>query len=100
MSHGAHAAPTAILGFGQLEMDELSADHVECVAQIIGAGGRLVGLVDEVLNMSQLARLDAVSALEPVTIREVVDEVVGMIRPLAGRRGVDLAHTLTSPTSA
>ena len=96
MSHELRTPLNAILGFGQLlEMDELAADQSECVAQIAGAGRHLLALVDEVLDISQMAQGSMRLSLEPVVLREVVDEAIAMLRPLADRQQIRLSHALS-----
>jgi PAS domain S-box-containing protein len=97
ISHELRTPLNAILGFGQLlALDDLAAGQVECVSQILRAGSHLLGLVDEVLDISQVAQGALRLSLEPVSLRHVVDEVIGMIRPLADRREIRVNHPLTS----
>lgn len=91
MSHELRTPLNAILGFGQLlEMDEMSAERRDSVDHIIRAGGHLLELIDEVLDISQMERGEMRLFLEPVNVAEVSDEAVGMIRPLADRRRIHI----------
>ena len=97
MSHELRTPLNAILGFGQLlEMDELTGDQEECVKQILGAGSHLLGLVDEVLDIACMAQGEMRLSLEYIALSEVLDEVLGMVRPLAERREVRVAHSVMS----
>jgi PAS domain S-box-containing protein len=71
MSHELRTPLNAILGFGQLlEMDELDAMQTESVEQIMHAGHHLLGLINEVLDLSRIesGRMDL--SLEPVELCE------------------------------
>jgi PAS domain S-box-containing protein len=71
MSHELRTPLNAILGFGQLlEMDELDALQTESVEQIMHAGQHLLGLINEVLDLSRIesGRMDL--SLEPVDLCE------------------------------
>jgi len=99
MSHELRTPLNAMLGFAQLlAMDELSSDQAESVKQIVGAGQHLLGLIDEVLDISEMSQGAMRLSMEPVAVREVVDEAVRMIRPLADHRNLDVSHALSSDT--
>jgi PAS domain S-box-containing protein len=91
MSHELRTPLNAILGFGKLlEMDELSAEHRDSITHIVRAGEHLLELIDEVLDISQMEHGKMRLSLEPVLVSDVTDEAVGMINPLAGRRGIHI----------
>ena len=95
MSHELRTPLNAILGFGQLlELDELGADQRDSVQNILRAGEHLLGLIGEILDISTIERGAMRLSLEPVAVGEVVDEVAGMLRPLADRRDV---HIIVDP---
>ena len=96
MSHELRTPLNAILGFGQLlEMDALSAEQRDSVEHISKAGRHLLGLIDEVLDIAQVERGELRLSLEPVSLRQVVGESLGMLRPLAAARGVRLGGAAT-----
>ncbi len=91
MSHELRTPLNAILGFGQLlEMRELDSDDGDSVRHIVQAGKHLLGLIDEVLDISRMEQGALRLSLEPVSVTEVVDEVVKMIRPLAEDKAVEI----------
>jgi signal transduction histidine kinase/CheY-like chemotaxis protein/HPt (histidine-containing phosphotransfer) domain-containing protein len=91
MSHELRTPLNAILGFGQLlELDALSAEQRDSAEQISKAGRHLLRLVNEVLDISQVENGELRLALEPVSLRQIVSESLGMLRPLAAARGVRL----------
>lgn len=96
MSHELRTPLNAILGFAQLlEMDQLSAEQRESVSHILKGGRHLLELINEVLDISRIeaGRLDV--SPEPVLVREVLLEVVDLIRPVADQWNVRLDATTT-----
>jgi signal transduction histidine kinase len=60
------------------------------VEQILRAGRHLLGLIDEVLDLSRIEAGRLRLSLEPVAVGATVREVVGLVGPLARARGVEL----------
>jgi PAS domain S-box-containing protein len=89
MSHELRTPLNAILGFGQLlDTEELDDEQREGVRHILRAGRHLLCLVDEVLDITSMERGEMRLSLEPVDVGSVVEEAVGMIRPLAVDRDI------------
>ncbi len=87
MSHELRTPLNAILGFGQvLEMEPLGPEQREGVGHILKAGRHLLGLIDEVLDIAQIEAGRMRLSLEPVSVKQVLDEVRSLIRPLAAER--------------
>ncbi|MBW3658144.1 MAG: response regulator [Actinobacteria bacterium] len=84
-SHELRTPLNAILGFGQLlELDDdLSREARRSVAAILRSGRHLLGLIDEVLDISRIetGRLDL--QLDAVPVEAVVAESIDLVRPLA-----------------
>ena len=86
-SHELRTPLNAILGFGQvLEMDPLGPEQREGVDHILKAGQHLLGLIDEVLDIARIEAGRMRLSLEPVSVKQVLDEVRSLIRPLAAER--------------
>jgi PAS domain S-box-containing protein len=82
MSHELRTPLNSILGFAQLlELDELTPGQYESLNHISRAGGHLLELINEILDMARLdaGKLDL--ALEPVSLDEVVREVASLMQP-------------------
>jgi signal transduction histidine kinase/CheY-like chemotaxis protein len=91
MSHELRTPLNGILGFGQLlEMQELETRDQESVDQILKAGRHLLGLINEVLDISRVESGSLSVSLEPIRLREVVQEAADLIRPLAAQRRIGL----------
>jgi signal transduction histidine kinase len=94
VTHELRTPLNAVLGFGQLlESDPdtpLSPEQGEAVAEILTAGGHLLQLVDDVLD---LARLDAGLlrlTLEPVELSSLLVECLAQVAAASRERGLRL----------
>jgi PAS domain S-box-containing protein len=84
MSHELRTPLNAILGFSQLlERSGLQANHREWVANILTAGRLLLSLVNEVLDLAQVASGKLQLSLEPVDAGALIEDVLVMVEPLA-----------------
>ena len=89
MSHELRTPLNAILGFGQLiEMDDPSSERREWVGHILKSGHHLLGLIDEILDISRMESGKIRLSLEPVHVGDVVAQTVGMLAPLADQQGI------------
>ncbi|MBL8348349.1 MAG: PAS-domain containing protein [Rubrivivax sp.] len=102
MSHELRTPMNAILGFAQLleadAREPLSARQREQVRRIREAGGHLLDLINDVLDLARVEAGREVIALEPVALAPLVDECVLLVRPLAAERGIHLASELPVAT--
>ena len=91
MSHELRTPLNAILGFGQvLQMQSLPPAQNDRVGHIVTAGRHLLGLINEVLDISRIEAGRVELSLEPVSVSEAVRETFDLIRPLAAERNVRL----------
>jgi len=91
MSHELRTPLNSILGFGQLlEMDGLSDPQLEPVHYILESGRHLLGLINEVLDISRIEAGKLTIHPEPVPVRALVGEVVAMLAPIAAGRTIAL----------
>lgn len=89
VSHELRTPLNAILGFGQLlELDDLAPPQAEAVDQILKGGRHLLGLINEVLDISRIESGTLALSPEPVSVSEAVGEVVSLMAPLAAQRQV------------
>jgi PAS domain S-box-containing protein len=92
MSHELRTPLNAILGFGQLlQLDELSEEQAESVDHMMRGGRHLLGLINEVLDISRVETGNLSLSPEPVELLEVVKGTVDLVRPLAAERGIAIA---------
>jgi len=84
MSHELRTPLNAILGFGQLlEMDALAGRQGESVEHIMRAGRHLLGLINEVLDISRIEAGRLQLSLEPVPVRETLGQALQLVTPMA-----------------
>jgi signal transduction histidine kinase/ActR/RegA family two-component response regulator len=92
MSHELRTPLNAVLGFGQLlELEELDNHQQEAVTQIVKGGRHLLGLINDILDISRIESGHLTLSPEPVNVRELVDETVDLMRPLAEPSGIEVA---------
>jgi signal transduction histidine kinase/CheY-like chemotaxis protein len=95
MSHELRTPLNAILGFGQLlELDGLSPDHQDSVDHILKGGRHLLGLVDEILDISRIEAGTMTISVEPVEVASAVGDVLRLVAPLAKESGIELESEL------
>lgn len=83
MSHEMRTPMNAILGFAQLlEVDRLSAGQRECVGEIRRAGGHLLALINDVLDLARIEAGRVELRLEPVAVAQVLRECGPLIGTL------------------
>jgi PAS domain S-box-containing protein len=91
MSHELRTPLNAILGFAQLlGMDETDREKLEGISQIMHAGKHLLQLINEVLDITRIETGNLAISTEPLQISELVDEAIGLIKPQAAARGVEV----------
>ena len=94
MSHELRTPLNAILGYGQLleadGMPPLNDDQQRAVHQICHAGGILLDLISEILDLSRIDSGTIPIMLEPVGINDLIAECVLVSRPSADARSVTL----------
>ncbi len=93
MSHELRTPLNAILGFAQLlEMDDLEREQQESVDQILKAGGHLLALVDEVLDIARIESGRMTLSLEPVDVHAVIGEAWELVHHGAARTGITFSN--------
>lgn len=93
MSHELRTPLTAILGFNQLlgmDRETLSEDQVHAVDQIAKAGGHLLAMIEEVLDIAQIEAGGHALSPTPVAIQPLIEDVRGLTGPQAASAGVDI----------
>ncbi|MGH2941310.1 MAG: PAS domain S-box protein [Solirubrobacteraceae bacterium] len=95
MSHELRTPLNAILGFtGTLLMQLPGALNDEQIQQLrtVRANGRhLLSLINELLDLARIESGKIELHIEPIDCAELLDDVVGGLRPLADEKHIDLA---------
>ncbi|WP_421729780.1 sensor histidine kinase [Brevundimonas sp.] len=98
MSHELRTPLNAVLGFSDIMRQRLFgplpdkyADYAESIHQ---AGGHLLDLINDVLDMSKIEAERYELSLERLDAREVVSAAIALVRLSANDKGVELASVL------
>lgn len=96
MSHELRTPLNAVLGFAQLlGLDELTEEQDEAVRQIRKGGQHLLGLINEVLEISRIEAGRLTLSPEPVEVSELCNEAVRLLSPLAIEHNIGLNVEIT-----
>jgi signal transduction histidine kinase/putative methionine-R-sulfoxide reductase with GAF domain/ActR/RegA family two-component response regulator len=98
MSHELRTPLNAILGFAQLlELDLESPEQQESVTQILRAGRHLLGLINEILDISRIEAGRLQLSLEPVPLHETVRQAIELVQPSAADAHVTVRAEAIGP---
>ncbi len=83
MSHDIRTPMNAIIGMTEIGMKNLDdRDRVEdCLKKISHSGKQLLGLINDILDLSKIESGKMTLHIEEVSLREVMDGVVNIIQP-------------------
>ncbi len=91
MSHELRTPLNAILGFGQiLDRSNLRPQDAESVHHILKGGRHLLELINEILDLARVEAGRTDVSIESVSVGEVVQESLDVVRSLAPEHGVSL----------
>jgi PAS domain S-box-containing protein len=91
VSHELRTPLNAILGFGQLlERQNPTETQRPRIRHIVNAGKHLLGLINEVLDISRIESGRMQLSLEPVCVADALTEALDLMRPLAAERSIQL----------
>jgi len=94
MSHELRTPMNSILGFGQLlARGDLPATQAKSVGHILKAGRHLLHLINEVLEIARIEAGRENFSLEPVALAPVLQEALGLMRPVAQQHAVELRES-------
>lgn len=91
-SHELRTPMNAILGFGQLlGMTDLDEKQRDSLSYIMKGGQHLLGLINDVLDISKIEAGALGLTLEPVNVNLVLTAVANLTKPDADQKGVGLS---------
>ncbi|HHN78740.1 MAG TPA: response regulator, partial [Phycisphaerales bacterium] len=104
MSHDVRTPMTAILGYSRLLEQELG-DHAsplttEALSAIRRSGDHLLGLINDVLDLSKIEAGRLTLSLETVSTQDLISGCLGIIHHQAEDKGVDLHAEFVTPIPA
>ncbi len=95
MSHEIRTPMNSIMGFTQLLLDEeLSASQQEMLETVEGSAERLLGLIDEILDLSKIEADSIVLEEVPFALDSLVLETIQLIRPRVAEKAVRIRSDL------
>jgi len=95
MSHELRTPLNAIIGFSELLSDSRDGQFDEAtrkrfLGQIVTSGKHLLGLINDILDLSKVEAGQMELRLDMVSVPEVVDQVVRTIEPLIAKKKITL----------
>jgi signal transduction histidine kinase len=94
MSHELRTPLNAVIGFSQLleqqYFGELNEKQLEYVHEIEGAGGHLLDLINDILDLSKIEAGRMELELERLELAELLESCARLVRERASRAGLDL----------
>lgn len=102
MSHELRTPLNAILGFAQLlgnGKQPLSERQQRQVEQILRSGNHLLNLINEVLDFARIESGHMQVSLEPIQLKEVIDDTLDIVRALASAQNISVQVQFDQPES-
>ncbi|HET9410685.1 MAG TPA: response regulator, partial [Candidatus Dormibacteraeota bacterium] len=95
MSHELRTPLNAIIGFSELMLDAKesqydSATQKRFLAQVHHSGKHLLGLINDILDLSKVEAGQMELRLQPVPVEPVVAQVISIVEPLAGQKDIKI----------
>lgn len=94
MSHELRTPLNAIGGFAELLSMEIhgpiTEQQKEDLLRITSSQRHLLGIINDILNFSRIEAGRIEYNIVPIDLAETIDNVVQMVHPLAGAKGIDL----------
>src|SRR6478609_9656092 len=91
MRHELRTPLNAVLGFAQLlELDSLTPAQDESVGHILRGGKHLLAMINDVLDIAGIESDRLELSPEAVHVTELISESIGLMRPLAAARGIEI----------
>jgi signal transduction histidine kinase/CheY-like chemotaxis protein len=101
MSHELRTPLNAIIGFSELLLDrtfgDLTPDQRGYSSDILTSGRHLLGLINDILDLSKIEAGKMRLAREVFEIGGVVEEAMALLRLEAGRKGLDFRSRVDEP---
>jgi signal transduction histidine kinase len=91
MSHELRTPLTAILGYGELLLEEAAPSmeplHADDLQRVCSSAQHLLGLINDVLDLSKVEAGRVRVSQEPVPLRPLLEEVLTLVEPIAASGG-------------
>lgn len=103
MSHELRTPLNAIIGFSQLmdiNPENLSTPQRDNIRDILNAGRHLLGLINEVLDLSAIEAGKVQISLQQIDVLQVVTESIQLITPLTRPKAIKIINNIPALTGA
>ncbi len=100
MAHEIRTPLNGILGLSQVLRDSLSPDDRESqslVGDILRSGDTLLGILNDVLDLSKIEAGQLELRCEPFLLDDLVEPVISLFSPIAAEKGISLVRTQPAP---
>ena len=102
MSHELRTPLTTLTGYGELLADEilgpLAEKQMEMVERMRSVTHELSSLIDELMTYSSLEAGKEHARIAPAALRDIVDDAVIVVEPLARQKGIGFEVSIVVPT--
>ena len=104
MSHELRTPMNAIIGVSEMMLEDAQelgkADDIEPLERILRAARHLLGLINEVLDLSKIEAGKMELDLETFALAPLVDDVAATLKPMADKRRIELVVQCASELGA
>ena len=99
MSHELRTPLNAIIGFSELLTDAQNGQFDEAtrkrfLSQILTSGRHLLGLINDILDLSKVEAGQMELRLQTLSVADSVDQVVKTVEPLVAKKSISLTSTV------
>jgi len=98
MSHELRTPMNSILGYGQLlqqQEDNLNAEQMDSIKEIVDAGWHLLGLISDILDLAKIESGKLAVEIEAVNLDDVLQHSVSHIKSLADKHGIEIIENIS-----
>ena len=101
MSHELRTPLNAIIGINELLYEDAkeanNKSQIEPLTRVLSAGDHLLGLINEILDLSIIEAGKLVLTYEQIDLNDLLKDVINTVRPLAEKEGNELTTDLADP---
>lgn len=93
MSHELRSPLTAVIGYSELlQLDaDLASEDMQAAESIFRAGGHLLDLINDVLDITRVESGHMTMSIEPVALENAIQSSIELMKPLASSAGITLS---------